>query len=99
VAPDGAAAIDSGRLAGAIIDAGGAIAPASRPRRQTGALWVNLLPWARVTVDGRTVGDTPQRITLPAGRHRLVLFNPQLDLRRELVITVRAGKTTRVEKW
>jgi tRNA A-37 threonylcarbamoyl transferase component Bud32 len=74
-----------------------------QPRRQRprarGELRVNVVPWARVIVDGRTLGDTPQRVQLAAGRHRLVLFNPKLNLRRALSVTIRPGKSTRIERW
>jgi hypothetical protein len=70
--------------------------PSSRPG---GRLWVNLLPWARVTVDGELVGDTPQKVSLPPGRHRVVLENPKLHLRRQITVTITAGETLRIERW
>jgi hypothetical protein len=37
---------------------------------------VNAFPWATVTVDGRSLGDTPLTVTLPPGRHRVRATGP-----------------------
>ncbi|MEQ9703424.1 MAG: PEGA domain-containing protein [Sandaracinaceae bacterium] len=52
--------------------------PAERaPARAT--LTVNAAPWAEVVLDGRPLGNTPQRnVSIRAGRHTIVLRNPAL---------------------
>lgn len=64
-----------------------------------GILQVNSRPWARVIVDGRFVGNTPQRaLKLPAGRHRVQLINEPLEMSKMLDVVITAGETiTRVE--
>lgn len=60
-----------------------------------GTLQVVALPWANVTVDGRSVGATPiAAISLPAGPHSVVLQNSELGVTRSLSTTVRSGKLT-----
>lgn len=62
-----------------------------------GTLSVNALPWADVTVDGRSVGTTPlANVRLPIGSHEIVWRHPELGERRETVLVtggapVRAG--------
>ena len=66
-----------------------------RPRtRASGYLTVNSMPWSRVRLNGRIIGNTPvvkQRI--PAGSHRLELLSAKGKLRRSLRIKVPAGRT------
>jgi hypothetical protein len=76
-------------------------APAPEPEREhqpppgMGVLHVQSRPWSQVHVDGRLVGSTPQRnIDLPAGRHRLVLINPEFNIRQALDVNIRAGQVT-----
>jgi serine/threonine-protein kinase len=60
-----------------------------------GTLQVVALPWANVTVDGRSVGTTPiAAISLPAGPHSVVLTNSELGVTRSMSTTVRSGKLT-----
>jgi hypothetical protein len=59
-----------------------------------GRLNVNARPWANVLVDGRDVGQTPiANLSLPIGRHELVLRHPQLGERRQTVVVTRTGVT------
>jgi hypothetical protein len=64
-----------------------------------GTLRVNSRPWARVLVDGRFVGNTPQRaLRLRAGAHRVHLVNEPLDMSKLLEVTIAPGQIiTRVE--
>lgn len=64
-----------------------------------GTLQVNSRPWARVLVDGRFVGHTPQRaLRLPAGRHHVQLVNEQLDMSKLFDVVITPGDVvTRVE--
>ena len=62
-----------------------------------GMLMVNTTPWSMVTVDGRLIGNTPQRsISLRPGRHVVTLVNPQFNLRQVRRVTIRSGETTRL---
>jgi len=60
----------------------------------TGTLRINSRPWSEVHVDGRSVGHTPQMNSrLPAGRHKVMLVNPEFGVRKTLDVTIEAGKT------
>jgi serine/threonine protein kinase len=78
--------------------------PKKPPRKKAvqpagkGTLTVNSRPWSEVWVDGRKLGLTPLAYKeLPAGRHRLVLHNPRLKLKKTLWISVHPGKTTELD--
>jgi non-specific serine/threonine protein kinase len=45
-----------------------------------GALLVNVTPWGNITVDGQDKGPSPplKKLTLTAGKHRVVIENPGL---------------------
>lgn len=64
-----------------------------------GTLQVNSRPWARILVDGRFMGHTPQRaLRLPAGMHRVLLVNDQLDMNKVFEVVIQPGEVvTRVE--
>lgn len=64
-----------------------------------GTLQVNSRPWSRILVDGQFMGHTPQRaLRLPAGHHRVLLVNDELDMNKFFEITIEAGQVvTRVE--
>jgi hypothetical protein len=64
-----------------------------------GTLQVNSRPWARILVDGHFMGHTPQRaLRLPAGHHRVLLVNDQLDMNKFFEVTIQPGEVvTRVE--
>ena len=78
-----------------VAPAGGAISPPpSAPRgAATGTLRVNSLPWSEVFVDGKPVGNTPQMgLLLPAGRHKLKLVNPPLEMTKILSVQIEPGQ-------
>lgn len=61
-----------------------------------GTLSVNALPWADVSIDGRSVGTTPlANVRLPIGLHEIVWRHPELGERRETV-SVTGGAPVRV---
>jgi hypothetical protein len=62
-----------------------------------GKLNLNAQPgWARVSIDGNAVGDTPlANVAVPIGEHEIVFRHPQLGEKRERVV-VRAEGTQRV---
>lgn len=69
-----------------------------RGEHAEGALTVNTMPWSRVFIDGRDLGNTPiVRRRVQAGRHELT-FAPRGDadatVRR--TVEIRAGETTRL---
>lgn len=64
-----------------------------------GVLTVNLQPWAKVTVDGRPRGDTPLRLVLPVGRHRVRLDNGPAGRHESRTIELREGQTIRLSSW
>ncbi|MBX7080505.1 MAG: PEGA domain-containing protein, partial [Nannocystaceae bacterium] len=79
-----------------------AVAPAKsappRPRAR-GRLKVNLVPYARVTIDGRDRGQTPVDTPLSAGTHRVELYNPDSAQRRTIDVQVEAGQTASITAW
>jgi serine/threonine-protein kinase len=56
-----------------------------------GLLSVNAAPWARITVDGAAVGDTPRELRLPAGRYRVKASHPARGAAEE-TLEVRPGQ-------
>jgi serine/threonine-protein kinase len=89
--PDGAAGGDP-RLAPPspilVLDPGVDEAAAARGE---GRVVITVHPWAAVTVDGQPVGETPQDLRLPAGRHRLRAQHPALGL-AELEVALEPGR-------
>lgn len=65
----------------------------------SGVLRINSRPWAKIFVDGKFVGTTPQRsLSLSAGRHNVTLVNPDFELRKVLTLQIAPGQTvTRIE--
>jgi hypothetical protein len=63
-------------------------APAARP---PGRLTVATVPWATIEVDGRSYGQTPRTIELPAGPHTVVLRAEGESPTRRLEVTVPPG--------
>lgn len=64
-----------------------------------GTLRINSRPWARVLIDNKFVGNTPQRaLSLPVGDHNVRLVNEPLNMSKSFRVTIRDGETvTRVE--
>jgi hypothetical protein len=61
-----------------------------------GALSVNALPWAEVSVDGRSVGTTPlANLPVTIGSHEVVLRHPQLG-ERTRTVTITAQTPVRI---
>jgi hypothetical protein len=68
----------------------------ARPTPLAGYLSINSSPWARVLVDGRGVGTTPQvKIRVTAGRHHLMLVREGFQT-HTVWVTVPAGGTVRL---
>jgi hypothetical protein len=61
-----------------------------------GRVSINAVPWATVSIDGNSAGETPLgNITLPVGEHQITFRHPQLGERTQKVI-VKANASTRV---
>jgi serine/threonine-protein kinase len=75
----------------------GSSPPAAALAQEPGSLQLYVLPWAEVSIDGRTVGSTPlPKRPLTPGRHTLRLVNPRYEpLEREIQIL--PGETLRVQ--
>jgi serine/threonine protein kinase len=73
--------------------------PATEPAAEPGRLQINLIPYARVTIDGQSRGQTPVDLALPAGAHALVLDNPDTGQRRERQVEVVPGQTLVIHQW
>ncbi len=52
-------------------------------------------PWVNVTIDGKSYGQTPLGIELPAGKHLLLVTNPEFQIKRSMTITIKAGELLR----
>jgi hypothetical protein len=78
--------------------------PREKPRAApapvgNGFLKVGSRPWTKVSVDGEDKGNTPQdKIQLPAGKHKLVLSNPQFGINHAQSIEIAPNETTTVIK-
>jgi PEGA domain len=61
-----------------------------------GRVSINAVPWAQVSIDGKSVGETPLgNVALPVGEHQITFRHPQLGERTQKVI-VKANAATRV---
>jgi hypothetical protein len=61
----------------------------------SGTLSVTSQPAAMVYVDGRALGETPRRITLPAGPHTVTVVNPDYGS-KTYKVTIEPGKSASV---
>jgi serine/threonine protein kinase len=63
------------------------------PKAGQGWLSINVRPWAEVVIDGKTAGYTPLiRKPLPAGKHSVVIRNPELGKDKSFVVKIRDKK-------
>jgi len=59
----------------------------------TGTLRIGAIPWARVIYRGSDIGVTPVVIEeTPIGPHDLLLYNDELEIRREMTVRVQEGQ-------
>lgn len=64
-----------------------------------GALTIDTKPWSEVYLGGKQLGITPLvAIKLPAGTHQLELKNPSMGISKRVKVTIRPGKTTRLQR-
>jgi tRNA A-37 threonylcarbamoyl transferase component Bud32 len=66
-------------------------------RAEPGYLDVAVDPWASLTVDGKSYGQTPKKIALPPGSHRVVLRNIELDKVETMTVKIRSGETSSLD--
>jgi hypothetical protein len=66
-----------------------------RTANEVGTIVINAVPWARVLVDGRDVGNTPIRLEVPVGERQVELRFSNGVVRRA-VVEVHAGQTHRL---
>lgn len=75
-------------------------APALPAVQASGKLVVLAKPWATLFLDGKPVGETPYRVSIPAGRHTLRIVNEERGKDEWVTVTIVAGQTTTIErKW
>jgi len=68
-----------------------------RARRRAGFLSVNSEPWSIVFIDGKKLRNTPLlRHPLPAGAHRVRLFNPVRKLSKVKIVRIEPERETRL---
>jgi serine/threonine protein kinase len=70
-------------------------APAVVAPKGDGTLAIATNPWCTVSVDGAPRGQTPLSLKLPAGRHTVVLDNPEFKIHRQISVTVAPDETVR----
>jgi hypothetical protein len=66
--------------------------------RGKGTLILNSDPWARVLVDGKDTGVTTPTVDglkLVAGRHKITLVNPELEISTTIVVVIKRGATVK----
>jgi len=85
------------RVAGAPAPSASAASAAAETSTEPGTLVVTVLPWADVSVDGRSVGTTPLApISLAPGPHSVVLRNSELGASRSTSVVVKPGKPSQI---
>jgi serine/threonine-protein kinase len=58
-----------------------------------GTLQVVVLPWADVSVDGKSIGTTPiPSMQLSPGNHTVTMRNSELGASRTVTVTIKPGK-------
>ncbi len=67
-------------------------------KKGKGTLILSADPWADIYIDGKRSGSTPNSLTLPAGKHKVVLRNDDLDKKVSFTVTIEPDKTTSVSK-
>jgi len=71
--------------------------PTKAAKAENGCVLVVVNPWAYVEVDGKRVGTTPIKcLSLAAGKQKLTLSNPAINVSKVVEVTVKAAQTVRV---
>ena len=67
----------------------------TRVAAPNGTLSLNAMPWANVSLDGRSLGTTPvMNLSVPVGRHEVIWRHPQLGERRQTAVVTARGPVT-----
>jgi serine/threonine protein kinase len=78
-------------------------APApARPKERAparGRLLINPVPYAEVTIDGKSEGTTPFDRALSAGEHTVELYNPDTERRKSVRVTIAPGEPSSITHW
>jgi hypothetical protein len=62
-----------------------------------GTLSLNAMPWANVSLNGKSLGTTPlMNLSVPVGSHEITWRHPQLGERKQLAIVTARGPVTLV---
>lgn len=67
--------------------------------RDPGRIKINLIPYARVRVNGKLLGTTPVDASLPPGTHTLVLENPDTGQRDTRTLRLAPGEILNIHSW
>jgi serine/threonine protein kinase len=76
-------------------------APASAPASSAvkkGELAIIVKPWALIWLNGRSLGQTPFREAIPAGRYRLRIANDDVGKDETTLVTVNPDQTTTIQR-
>jgi hypothetical protein len=69
----------------------------TRVATPNGTLSLNAVPWANVSLDGKSLGTTPlMNLSVPVGSHVVTWRHPQLGERRQTVVVTARGPVTLV---
>ncbi|MGZ3426926.1 MAG: protein kinase domain-containing protein [Polyangia bacterium] len=60
-----------------------------------GTLLLATSPWCNVKIDGVDKGPTPLSVKLPAGKHNVVLTNPEFKINRSVPVMILPNQTER----
>jgi eukaryotic-like serine/threonine-protein kinase len=70
-------------------------APAAIASSEKGVLTVDTYPWTKVSIDGRSVGNTPLvGLALPVGVHTITMENAEEKVSKTVQVTIEPNKTT-----
>jgi serine/threonine-protein kinase len=72
--------------------------PASSPAVRRGELAIIVKPWALIWLNGKSLGQTPFREAIPAGRYRLRIANDDVGKDETTLVTVNPDRTTTVQR-
>lgn len=64
-----------------------------------GRLLINPVPYAEVTIDGKSEGTTPIDRALSAGEHTVELYNPDTERRKSVRVTIAPGEASSITHW
>ena len=69
----------------------------TRVAAPNGTLSLNAMPWANVSLDGKSLGTTPvMNLSVPVGSHEIIWRHPQFGERRQTAVVTARGPVTLV---